>query len=106
MDIVLTFRKGTASGAPKCFGYSHLDGFQRRHVVSQGYNSAKNFLIRSTPRSNSLGETAYESRMCSLVPNPSPGTVTTWASCSSFRATSAALLIPALPKNAETLGYT
>jgi hypothetical protein len=58
------------------------------------YSAEKNFRMRSRPRSNSAFEVAYETRMCSLVPKPSPGTVATCASRNSRPATSDADFSP------------
>src|ERR1022692_1373483 len=63
-------------------------------VQASAYTLTKNLRMRSRPRSRFSAETAYETRMWSCVPNPSPGTTTTWASCKSFRATSDAEFNP------------
>src|SRR5262249_18274308 len=68
------------------------------------YNEANQACIRSSPRLISVDDVAYDKRMWSRVPKASPGTVTTWASCSRRLAISAAVPIPALPKYFATLG--
>ncbi len=60
------------------------------HLLARLSQLAKNSRIRSTPLSITSADTAYDSRMCSVVPNASPGTTTTCASLSSRAATSAA----------------
>src|ERR1017187_7723383 len=69
-------------------------------------NRPKNSRIRWTPLSTTSPDTAYDRRICSAVPNASPGTTTTCASVSTFDATSAADLSPPLPMTALALGYT
>src|SRR5580698_1873594 len=70
----------------------------------QDYSAAKKVRMRSSPRSNSVLEVAYDTRMCSPVPKPSPGTVATCASLSNLPATSDADFMPPRPRNAEMLG--
>ena len=59
--------------------------------------------MRSSPRSNSAFEVAYETRICSPVPKPSPGTVATCASRSSRPATSDARLHAAAPEERRNI---
>ena len=67
-------------------------------MLLSGYKAVRNFLIRSRPRVSSFFDVAYETRICSRVPNPSPGTVATWASRSNFPARSEAELTPPRPR--------
>src|ERR1035438_1670001 len=59
-------------------------------VQTSAYTLTKNLRMRSRPRSRFSAETAYETRMWSWVPKPSPGTTARCASRKSFRATSVA----------------
>src|SRR5271166_2944425 len=72
--------------------------------IPEAYRAAKNFRMRSSPRSNSALDVAYETRMWSVVPNPSPGTVATCASRSSLPATSDADFSPPRPRKDEIFG--
>src|SRR5579862_6024444 len=69
------------------------------------YREPRKRRMRSRPRFSSAIEVAYEIRMWSVVPKPSPGTVATCASRRSLPAKSAAELTPPRPKKAETFGY-
>src|SRR5579872_532645 len=71
---------------------------------TKDHNAARNFLTRCNPRSSSATDVAYETRMWSRVPKPSPGTVATCASRNNFPARSEADFTPVRPKNADTLG--
>src|SRR6202007_2988008 len=76
----------------------------RKHRRRPNYSAAKNLRMRSSPRSSSAFEVAYETRMCSLVPKPSPGTVATCASRNNRPATSDADFSPPRPRKDEIFG--